>query len=76
VIDDREGIAGVEGMLADRAAELDYVAACLTVCETNGSQFQEIAEHGKEVPGIDSIAARLGGRLFFHLGLSMGLSVS
>jgi hypothetical protein len=52
------------------------VATCLTVCETNGSQFQEIAEHGKEVPGVDFIAARLWGRFFFHLGLSMGLSGS
>jgi hypothetical protein len=67
VIDDRERIAGVEGMLADRAAKLDDVAARLTVCEANGRQFQEIAEHGKEVPGIDSIASRLWGRLFFHL---------
>jgi hypothetical protein len=48
---------------------LDDVAACLTVGEANGCQFQEIAEHGKEVPGIDSIAARLGGGLFFHLRL-------
>jgi hypothetical protein len=50
------------------------VAACLTVCEANGSQFQEIAEHGKEVPGIDSIAARLWGRLFFHLRLFVSRS--
>jgi hypothetical protein len=48
------------------------VAACLAVCEAKGCQFQEIAEHGKEVPGIDSIAARLWGRLFFHLWLSVG----
>jgi hypothetical protein len=54
-------------MLADAAAELDDVAAGLTACEAKGGQFQEIAEHGKEVPGIDSIASRLWGRLFFHL---------
>ena len=71
MIDDRESIAGVKGMLADRAAELDDVATGPTVCEANGGQFQEIAEHGKEVPGIDSIAARLWGRLFFHLWLSV-----
>jgi hypothetical protein len=47
------------------------VAACLTVCEAKGCQFQEIAEHGKKVPGVDSIAARLWGRLFFHLWSSM-----
>ena len=70
MIDDRKRIAGVEGMLADGAAELNDVAAGLTVGEANGCQFQEIAEHGKEVPGIDSIAARLWGRLFFHLQLS------
>jgi hypothetical protein len=45
------------------------VAACLTVYEANGCQFEEIAEHGEEVPGIDSVAARLRGRLFFHLRL-------
>jgi len=69
VIDDWESIAGVEGMLADAAAKLDDVAAGLTVCEAKGCQFQEVAEHGKEVPGVDSIAARLWGRFFFHLGL-------
>jgi hypothetical protein len=68
VIDDGEGIAGVEGMLADGAAELDDVAAGLTVCEAKGCQFQEIAEHGKEVPGVDSVATRLWVRLFFHFG--------
>jgi hypothetical protein len=69
VIDDGEGIACVEGVLADGAAKLDDVTACLTVCEANGRQFQEIAKHGEEVPGIDSIAARLWGRFFFHLRL-------
>ena len=34
------------------------------------AQFHEIAEHGKEMPGVDSIAARLRGRFFFHLRLS------
>jgi hypothetical protein len=69
MIDDGERIAGVEGVLADGAAKLDDVTACLTACQSNGCQFQEIAKHGKEVPGIDSIAARLWGRFFFHLRL-------
>jgi hypothetical protein len=47
------------------------MATGLTVGQANGCQFQEIAEHRKEVPGIDSIAARLRGRLFFHLRLSV-----
>ena len=64
VIDDGERIAGVESVLADTAAELDDVAAGLAVCEANGCQFEEIAEHGEEVPGVDSIAARLWGRDF------------
>jgi hypothetical protein len=33
VIDDRERIAGVKGVLADTAAKLNDVATCLTVCE-------------------------------------------
>src|SRR5258705_2952912 len=48
MIDDRERIAGVKGMLADAAAELNDVPACLTVGEANGCQFQEIAKHGHE----------------------------
>jgi hypothetical protein len=47
------------------------VAACLAVCEANGCQFEEIAKHGEEVPGVDSIAARLWGRFFFHLQLAI-----
>ena len=70
VIDDGERIAGVEGVLADAAAKLDDVAAGLAVCEANGCQFQEIAEHGEEMPGVDSVAARLWRRFFFHLWLS------
>jgi len=26
------------------------VPTCFAVCEANGCQFQEIAEHGKEMP--------------------------
>jgi hypothetical protein len=70
VIDDRERIAGIEGLLANAAAELHDVAASLAVCEANGGQFKEIAEHGEEMAGIDSVAARLWGRLFFHFWLS------
>jgi hypothetical protein len=50
------------------------VPACLTVGEANGCQFQEIAKHGHEVSGIDSITARLRGRLFFHFQLSASRS--
>jgi hypothetical protein len=50
MIDDRERVAGVEGMLAHAASELDDVTTCFAVCEANGCQFQEIAEHGKEMP--------------------------
>jgi hypothetical protein len=71
VIDDGKRVACVEGVLAEGAAKLDDVTARLAVCEANGRQFQEIAKHGKEVPGIDSIAARLWGRFFFHLQLSV-----
>ena len=68
VVDDWEGVAGVEGVLADAAAQLDDVAAGFTVGEANGRQFKEVAEHGEEVPGVDSVAARLWRRFFFHLG--------
>jgi hypothetical protein len=27
--------------------------------EANGGQFQEVAEHGEEVAGVDSVATRL-----------------
>ena len=62
VFDDGERIAGVEGMLADAAAKLNNVAAGPAVCYANGCQFKQVAEHGEEVPGVDSIAARLWGR--------------
>src|SRR5271156_873663 len=67
MFDDREGIAGVEGVLADAAAKLDDVPARLLVCEANGCQFNEIAEHGEDVAGGDSVAARLWRGVFFHL---------
>ncbi len=63
VFDDGERIAGVEGMLADAAAKLNNVAAGLAVCEANGCQFKQVAEHGEEMPGVDSVAARLWGRI-------------
>ena len=62
VFDDGERIAGVERMLADAAAKLNNVAAGPAVCDANGCQFKQVAEHGEEVPGVDSIAARLWGR--------------
>ena len=67
MIKDGERIAGVEGVLADAATELDDVAAGLRVGEANRRQFHEVAKHGEEVAGVDSVAARLWRRLFFHL---------
>jgi hypothetical protein len=58
-------------MLPDGSAKLDHVTARLTVCQAKGCQFHEIAEHGEQVPGIDSIAARLWGRLLFHLVIGL-----
>ena len=61
-------IACVEGMLADAAAKLDDVLPGLSIGETDCGQFNQIAEHGEEMPGVDSVGARLWGRLFFHCG--------
>jgi hypothetical protein len=69
---DGEGIAGIEGVLADTAAKLDDVTASLAVCQADRRQLHQIAKHGEEMPVIDSIAARLWGRFLFHLWLSVG----
>jgi hypothetical protein len=55
---------------------LDDVTPGLPVHEANGRQFQEVADHGEEMPGVNSVAARLWGRFFFHSGStgSFGLS--
>ncbi len=68
MVDDRKGIARVEGVLADAAAELDYVTARLAVGDVDGGQGEEIAEHREEVARVDSIGSRLRRRLFFHGG--------
>ncbi len=67
VVDDRKRISGVEGLLADAAAKLDDVTPGFFIGEANSCQFEEIAQHGEEVPGVDSVAACLWGRRFFHL---------
>src|ERR1700754_4940103 len=67
VIDDRECIAGVEGVLPDAAPELDDVATSFRVCQANRCQLHKIAEHGNDVAGVDSVAARFWRRFFFHL---------
>jgi hypothetical protein len=66
VVDDGKGVACVEGVLADAAAELDYVTARLAVDDVDGGQGEEIANHREKVAGVDSIGSRLRGRLFFH----------
>jgi len=54
-------------VLTDAAAQLDDVTAGGFVGKTDGREFHEVAKHGEEVPVIDSVAARLWGRFFFHL---------
>ena len=69
MINNREHVAGIEGLLSDVAAKLNDLGARLFVCETNCCQLDEIAKHWEEMPGVDSVAACLWGRLFFHLAV-------
>ncbi len=70
VIDDWKSVAGIEGMLADAASELDDVTPGLPVREANGRQFQEVADHGEDVTGVNSVAARLWGEVFLSFRLN------
>jgi hypothetical protein len=48
---------------------LNDLGARLLVRETNGRQLDEVAKHGEDMPGVNSVTACLWGRLFFHLAV-------